>query len=223
MFTGIIEEPGLVREVSKNVDGARIEIECVRVLEGARIGDSTAVNGVCLTVVEIRDGAFIADVSDETLKRTTLGSLAPASRVNLERPVTLSTRLGGHIVQGHVDGVGELLSIEPSGEGFVLEIGFPQNLSRYIVEKGSISVDGISLTVASVGVGAVGETFTVAIIPHTWTATNLSSLKTGAGVNLEVDIIAKYVERMMTSHQEPSNVEEKTETLTLERLKALGY
>jgi len=223
MFTGIIEELGSVRQISKNADGARIDIACARVLEGARIGDSTAVNGVCLTLVEINDGVFSADVSEETLKRTTLGSLTPGSRINLERPLTPSARLGGHIVQGHVDGVGELFAIERSGEGFTLSIGFPENLGRYVVEKGSITVDGISLTVASLGAGAGEQVFTVAIIPHTWSATNLSSLSPGAGVNLEVDIIAKYVERMMAYEDKRSDPDDKGGTLTIERLKALGY
>lgn len=223
MFTGIIEELGSVRQISKNADGARIDIACKRVVEDARIGDSTAVNGVCLTLVEINDGFFGADVSEETLRRTTLGSLTPGSKVNLERPLTPSARIGGHIVQGHVDGVGELLQVEPSGDGFTLSISFPENLGRYIVEKGSITVDGISLTVASLGAGAGEELFTVAIIPHTWSVTNLSSLGSGAGVNLEVDIIAKYVERMMGYEEKRSGPHDKGGTLTIERLKALGY
>lgn len=223
MFTGIIEELGSVRSVSHSPEGSRIEIVCRRVLDGARAGDSTAVNGVCLTLVEISSDSFAADVSHETLSRTTLGTLAVGSSANLERPLTPSTRLGGHIVQGHVDGVGELLDVEPSGDGFVLSFALPENLGRYIVEKGSVAVDGISLTVASVGSNAGIDTFTVAIIPHTWSATNLCSLAKGTGVNIEVDIIAKYVERMMSRDQDRSNPDQTSAPLTLERLKALGY
>lgn len=196
MFTGIIEEVGRIERVAHVVDGARIEIGAERVLEGARIGDSIAVNGVCLTVVALGDGFFAADVSAETLKRTSLKAASAGTPVNLERPLMLSSRLGGHIVQGHVDATGELRDVRAAGEGWVVRVGFPPGLGRYIVEKGSIAVDGISLTVAALA----EEWFEIAIIPHTWRATNLSALERGAPVNLEVDMIAKYVERLLAPH-----------------------
>jgi len=214
MFTGIIEELGTLRKVTAARDGARLEVAAQVVLAGARIGDSIAVNGVCLTVVEKRADQFAADVSAETLRRTSLKQARVGSRVNLERPLTPASRLGGHIVQGHVDGMGEFLEAQPVGEGYNVRIGFPPELGRYIVEKGSIAVDGISLTVA-----ALGENwFEIAIIPHTWRVTNLSTLKRGEAVNLEVDILAKYVERLLEARTNESKGE-----LTLEKLQELGY
>ena len=216
MFTGIIEELGAVKEISRADSGARIEIACRRVLEDASQGQSIAVNGVCLTVVTIGTESFAADVSSETLRRTSLGSLASGDPVNLERPLTPSARFGGHIVQGHVDGTGQLAGSreDDRGAGYIVTIRFGAELGRYIVEKGSIAVDGISLTVASLG----DDSFDVAVIPHTWRVTNLSSLTTGSPVNLEVDIIAKYVERLL-AHDTPV----RAEGLTLEKLKDLGY
>ena len=162
-----------------------------------RNGDSIAVNGVCLTAVDATANSFGADLSQETLDRSTLGALRTGSRVNLERAVTPSTRLGGHIVQGHVDGRGEFISADESGDFWTVRIGFPDEISRYLVYKGSIAVEGISLTIA-----ALGETyFDVAIIPKTWELTNLSTLKPGDAVNLEADVIAKYVERMMEARR----------------------
>ena len=213
MFTGIIEETGTIRKITTAADSARVEIAARAVLEGSRIGDSIAVNGACLTVVEISGQSFCADVSAETLRRTSLRQMRAGTRVNLERPLMPSSRLGGHIVQGHVDGTGEFLEARPEGNGYVVRIGFPAQLARYIVEKGSITVDGISLTVA-----ALGETwFEIAVIPHTWQVTNLSALKRGDAVNLEVDIIARYVERMMQSRLNEAG------GLTLEKLQELGY
>ncbi|MGH9842451.1 MAG: riboflavin synthase [Blastocatellia bacterium] len=213
MFTGIIEELGTIRKITSARDGARLEVSARTVLAGARLGDSIAVNGVCLTVVEQGADWFAADVSAETLRRTSLKQAHVGSKVNLERPLTPSTRLGGHIVQGHVDGTGEFLEARAAGEGFVVRIGFPPELACYIVEKGSIAVDGISLTVAALS----DAWFEIAIIPHTWRATNLAALERGAAVNLEVDVIAKYVERMMQAH---TNRKDK---LTLEKLAELGY
>ncbi len=213
MFTGIIEETGTIRKITTATDRARVEIAARVVLEGSGIGDSIAVNGVCLTVVEISGQSFCADVSAETLRRTSLRRMRAGTRVNLERPLRPASRLGGHLVQGHVDGAGELLEARPEGNGQVVRIGFPAPLARYIVEKGSITVDGISLTVA-----ALGETwFEIAVIPHTWQVTNLSALKRGDAVNLEVDIIARYVERLMQSRLTQSG------GLTLEKLQELGY
>jgi len=193
MFTGIVEEVGTLRRITVVERGARLEVAAGEILEEARPGDSIAVNGVCLTVVDTGAGWFASDVSAETLQRTSLKQASVGTRVNLELPVTPVSRLGGHIVQGHVDGTGELVEIQPSGEGYTVRIGFPPELGRYIVEKGSIAVDGISLTIAALG----DEWFEIAIIPHTWRATNLSTLELGAAVNLEVDLIAKYVERLM--------------------------
>jgi riboflavin synthase len=156
-------------------------------------GDSIAVNGVCLTAVDVASDSFAADVSPETLDKTTLGGLVSGSRVNLERAVTLSTRLGGHMVQGHVDTRGVFISAVAEGDFWTVRIGFPADLSRYFVYKGSVAVEGISLTIAALA----DDFFEIAVIPKTWELTNLSTLKPGDDVNLEVDIIAKYVERMM--------------------------
>jgi riboflavin synthase len=210
MFTGIVEEVGTIRRLTKNTNGARLTVAAQTILSDARLGDSIAVNGVCLTVVETSADTFAADLSAETLQRTSLKQAAVGTRVNLERALLPTTRLGGHIMQGHVDATGQFIHAHPMGEGWTVRIGFPTALARYIVEKGSIAVDGISLTVA-----ALGEAwFEIAVIPHTWRMTNLSSLRSGDTVNLEVDIIAKYVERMMQTKPEP---------LSLEKLAALGY
>jgi riboflavin synthase len=186
MFTGIVEELGSV--VSR--DGSRLRIAARTVLDGAGIGDSTAVNGCCLTVVafDAAEGWWDADVSDETYARTNLGSLQPGDPVNLERPVRLEDRLGGHLVQGHVDAVGEIVAPVPD-----LQVRMPADLLRYVVEKGSITVDGISLTV----VKPLDDGFTVAVIPHTAAVTTLGSKGPGSKVNLEVDVIAKYAERLL--------------------------
>ncbi|MBK8314958.1 MAG: riboflavin synthase [Acidobacteria bacterium] len=200
MFTGIIEELGTIRRMTSSPKGARVEVTAGTILSDARLGDSIAVNGVCLTVVDQGPDWFAADVSEETLRRTSLKQMRIGTRVNLERPLTPASRLGGHIVQGHVDGIGEFVEARPSGEGWVVRVRFPKDLGRYIVEKGSIAVDGISLTVASLG----DDYFEIAIIPHTWKMTNLGSLDRGAAVNLEVDVIAKYVERMMQAHTSES-------------------
>ena len=194
MFTGIIEELGKVRTVEKRGENARIVIEAHLVTDGTNNGDSIAVNGVCLTALDVQADSFAADVSHETLIRSTIGILEPDSAVNLERSVTPATRLGGHIVQGHVDTRGEFLSVEDLGESWTVRIGYPPELGRYLVFKGSIAVEGISLTIAALS----QESFEVAIIPKTWEVTNLSELRPGDPVNLEVDIIAKYVERLLT-------------------------
>jgi riboflavin synthase len=193
LFTGIIEELGKVRSVDERGENARIVIEAQHVVHGTNQGDSIAVNGVCLTALDITSDSFAADVSKETLRRSTLGTLKPGTRVNLERSVTAETRLGGHIVQGHVDGRGELLGIEDHGESWTVRFGYPPEIARYLVFKGSIAVEGISLTIA----GLTDVYFEVAIIPKTWEVTNLSQLKVGDPVNLEVDVIGKYVERLL--------------------------
>jgi riboflavin synthase len=193
MFTGIIEELGSVRSIEERGENARILISARVVTEGTNHGDSIAVNGVCLTALDIHPDSFAADVSRETLQRSTLGSLKPGVPVNLERAVTPATRLGGHIVQGHVDGRGQFAGVEDHGESWTIRIVYPEELGRYLVFKGSVAVEGISLTIA----GLTGEYFEVAIIPKTWEVTNLSQLKPGDHVNLEVDVIAKYVERLL--------------------------
>ena len=197
MFTGIVEEKGRVRNIVSDGENARIVIEAAEVVSDTKTGDSISVNGVCLTALDITDDSFAADVSRETLSRSTLGSLQPGSPVNLERAVTPATRLGGHIVQGHVDGRGTFVSAVPSGDFWTVRIGFPTEFAKYLVYKGSVAVEGISLTVALLA----DDHFEIAVIPKTWELTNLSSLSPGDAVNLEADVIAKYVERMLASRQ----------------------
>lgn len=193
MFTGIIEELGTVRSIDMRGENARMVIGARVVTEGTNHGDSIAVNGVCLTALDIQPDSFAADVSRETLSRSTLGNLKTGTPVNLERAVTPATRLGGHIVQGHVDARGTFAAVEDHGESWTVRIAYPKEIGRYLVFKGSIAVEGISLTIAELR----DDHFEVAIIPKTWEVTNLSQLKPGDGVNLEVDVIAKYVERLL--------------------------
>lgn len=193
MFTGIVEELGEVLAWEDLPDAARVTVLGPVVTSDAKHGDSIAVNGVCLTVVEAVDGAFTADVMRESLQRSSLGALTVGSRVNLERAVRLSDRLGGHLVQGHVDGTGEIVSRTPSEHWDVVRITLPADLDRYVVEKGSITVDGISLTVSHIGTGF----FEVSLIPTTLELTTLGSKAPGDLVNLEVDITAKYVEKLL--------------------------
>jgi riboflavin synthase len=195
MFTGIIEELGSVRSIEERGENARLVISARIVTEGTNHGDSISVNGVCLTALDIEPDSFAADVSRETLQRSTLGKLKPGAPVNLERAVTPATRLGGHIVQGHVDARGNLLGVEDHGESWTVRIAYPKEIGRYLVFKGSVAVEGISLTIA----GLTDEHFEVAIIPKTWEVTNLSHLKPGDAVNLEVDVIGKYVEKLVSS------------------------
>ena len=203
MFTGIIEELGRVREVEKRGDDARIVIEAQTVTEGSADGDSISVNGVCLTALDVKPGSFAADVSKETLSRSTLGSLVAGSPVNLERAVTPATRLGGHIVQGHVDARGKFLGAESHGESWTFRIAYPKEIARYLVFKGSVAVEGISLTIANL----TDDYFEIAVIPKTWEVTNFSQLKPGDAVNLEVDVIAKYVERILTTTSPSSTLQ----------------
>jgi riboflavin synthase len=193
LFTGIVEELGEVTAVEDLGDASRFTVRGPVVTEDAKHGDSIAVNGVCLTVVDLADGAFTADVMAETLERSCLGALAPGSRVNLERPMALGGRLGGHLVQGHVDGTGTVLERVPAEHWEIVKISLPPALARYVVEKGSVTVDGISLTV----VEAAAAHFTVSLIPTTLALTTLGIKQPGDPVNLEVDVIAKYVERML--------------------------
>src|SRR2546423_2403303 len=194
MFTGLVEELGTVRAIIGNETGARLEIEAATVLDDAVLGASIAVNGCCLTAVELGDGWWAADAVEETLRRTCLGALTAGDRVNLERPVRLSDRLRGHIVQGHVDGVGEIATRVDLADGSTrVVVTADGSVLRYVVEKGSIAVDGVSLTVS----GVDDDTFEFALIPHTATVTTLGIKGPGAAVNLEVDLVAKYVERLM--------------------------
>jgi len=194
MFTGIVEELGRVLAVTPNAGGARIEIAATAVLEDATIGASIAVNGCCLTVVELGNGRWSADAVVETLARTNLGDLRTGDPVNLERPVRLADRLGGHLVQGHVDATGTIVAREPQSDGSErFRFTAPADVLRYVVHKGSITVDGISLTVAAVD----DEWFEVAVIPHTLAVTTLGARAVGTRVNLEVDLVAKYVERLL--------------------------
>lgn len=202
MFTGIVEELGEVRELTDLGDSVRLTLRGPLVVDGARHGDSIAVNGVCLTVVATDNGTFTADVMRETLDRSALGALAPGAPVNLERPMRLDGRLGGHLVQGHVDGTGVIAERVPSQHWEVVRISLPGDLARYVVHKGSITVDGVSLTVASVGDGW----FTVSLIPTTLELTTLGRKQPGDPVNLEVDVVAKYVERLLAARS-PSTEE----------------
>ncbi|PWU48579.1 riboflavin synthase [Micromonospora globispora] len=194
MFTGIVEELGeVVRTTETGGDSALLAIRGPLVTSDARHGDSIAVNGVCLTVVDVDGGVFTADVMGETLRRSALGALRPGDPVNLERAAALGSRLGGHLVQGHVDGVGEVLSREPAPQWETVRFRLPAALSRYVVEKGSITIDGVSLTVAAVG----DDWFAVGLIPTTLKLTTLGAKGVGEPVNLEVDVLAKYVERLL--------------------------
>ena len=191
MFTGIIEEVGTI-----SVAGARMKVKCRTVLADTREGSSIAVNGVCLTAAQLEPEAFWCDLSPETLARTNLGALLEASRVNLERPAAVGDRLSGHIVQGHVDGTAEFVSLDALPDGnWWLKVRVPRALDRYMIHKGSVTLDGVSLTIAALENGLLG----VAIIPHTYANTILGSYRIGTTINVEVDLIGKYVEKFVTS------------------------
>mgnify|MGYP006278184327 CR=1 FL=1 len=199
MFTGIIEQRGRVIAITPLGDAARVEIGGSRVVADAKPGDSIAVNGVCLTVVDLTAESFTADVMQETLSRSSLGGLAPGSAVNLERAARLDSRIGGHLVQGHVDGTGRITAITPEEHWTIVRVSLPPELSRYVVEKGSITVDGVSLTVVDVD----DASFSVSLIPTTLAETTLGLASVGDTVNLEVDAIAKYVERLLEARRDP--------------------
>ena len=198
MFTGIVEELGAVESVEDQGDAIRLTVRASTVLEGTGLGDSIAVNGCCLTVTTRTDDTWTADVMQETLDKTSLHGVQPGDRVNLERAVTADKRLGGHIVQGHVDGVGEILARTPSEHWEVVEVSLPEHLARYLVDKGSITVDGVSLTV----VEAKDTSFTVSLIPETLARTTLGRRQVGDRVNLEADVLAKHVEKLLQSSTE---------------------
>ena len=196
MFTGIVEEVGRLRGLRRDNGSAVLDIDCTVVVSDARLGDSISVNGVCLTVTSLPErGGFTADLMGETLARTSLGAMSEGDAVNLERALAVGGRLGGHLVQGHVDGVGTVAAVEPQEHWTVLRVSLPVDLRRYLVAKGSITVDGTSLTVMEVGPAH----FAVGLIPHTMDATSLRDRRPGDPVNLEVDVIAKYVEQMLAT------------------------
>lgn len=217
MFTGIVEEIGSLKELSIGSGLGNIEIECNKVLEETKIGDSIAVNGVCLTVNKINSNSFVADIMGETLDRTNLGRLKDGDKVNLERALKVSDRLGGHIVSGHVDGKGQILSIDNKEDGTWFTISADKEILKYIILKGSIAIDGISLTVAYVD----NEVFKVSIIPHTLKNTILAQKIQGSYVNLENDIMGKYIEKFMIfSKTESENEKSK---ITLDFLRENGF
>ncbi len=216
MFTGIIEELGSVKSIRKGSASAMLCIEAPGVLADTRIGDSIATNGVCLTVTSNDGSCFAADVMHETLRRSSLGQLVAGSKVNLERAMALGDRFGGHIVSGHIDGTGKIVRIERDDNAFWYSISAPQNILRLVIEKGSIAIDGISLTVAA----AEPDSFKVSVIPHTRAVTNLGSKKAGDTVNLENDVIGKYVEALMRAQEHKAN---EPSGLSLDYLAANGF
>jgi riboflavin synthase len=221
MFTGLIEETGAIRSVRTAGRSLHLTVGARTVLEGSRIGDSIAVNGVCLTVVRFDSDSFTADVMPETYEKTNLKDLPPGAPVNLERTMALGDRFGGHIVQGHVDGVGTILALDREEIAIWVTVGAPPEVLQYIVSKGSIAIDGISLTVVDVG----EDRFRVSLIPHTAAVTNVVRRKPGDRVNLEVDILAKYVERLLAGRRPDTGPvgSERRGGLTAEFLKENGY
>lgn len=197
MFTGIIEEVGHIRQIG----GGQLAIDCQKVVGDVALGDSIAVNGVCLTVTSFDKNHFTADVMPETVRRTSLAELKKGSPVNLERALTLASRLGGHIVSGHIDGTGEIVAFQEEGNAILMKIAAGPELLRYIVEKGSVALDGISLTVAAV----TNKDFMVSLIPHTREVTNLGSKKAGSTINIETDVLGKYVEKMLAGSEGQKN------------------
>ncbi|MBR2430465.1 riboflavin synthase [bacterium] len=202
MFTGIIEELGKIQGVNVGVNSGKLTVECETVLVGTKFGDSIALNGVCLTVVDISKNYFIADVSPETIKVTSLSELKIGDVVNLERAMPADGRFGGHIVSGHVDGLARFIEAKKNGDFYDLKIELNSNQSKYVVKKGSISINGISLTVASI----VENTITIAVIPHTYENTNLKFLKRNDFVNIEVDMMARYIEKFLSSSDNKSRI-----------------
>ena len=213
MFTGIVEELGRVTSIAQRGEGSRLTIGCKTVLQDSEPGSSILVNGVCLTATDLEADSFSADVAPETLSRTNLGGLSAGAKVNLERPLSPGGRLGGHIVQGHIDATGEFLSLDAVGDGdWWLTVRFPEELGPYVVFKGSIAIDGISLTIAALE----ADTMSVTIVPHTYRNTTLATYSPGARLNLESDIIAKYVANLIGKLERPSG-------LTVDKLKNMGY
>lgn len=204
MFTGIVEEIGKIKEFQRLSKGARISVECKQVLTGTKIGDSIAINGCCQTVTSLGPDYFTADVSEETLKVTNFSLLKKGVNVNLERALTPTSRMGGHIVQGHIDCTGKFLGEEKLAEFYNLTFEIPQNELKYLVKKGSVAINGVSLTVAELN----GNTVKVAVIPHTWENTTLKDLSNGEFVNIETDILGRYVENFLSASNNKSKINE---------------
>ncbi len=219
MFTGLVEEVGTLQGLQTGPKTCILTIGCRKVLEGTEIGDSIMTNGVCLTVTSLGGTYFTADVMNETLARSDLGDLRPGSPVNLERAMPADGRFGGHIVSGHIDGTGTILSIREDANAVWFTVGADKALLDYVVEKGSIAMDGISLTVAAV----TDQSFSVSLIPHTRAVTNLASKKVGDPLNLETDIIGKYVEKFVSLRQDRAAEPEKSSGLTMEFLQQNGF
>lgn len=217
MFTGIIEEVGRVGRLAVSASGGTLEVEAHKVIDRLAVGSSIAINGVCLTVTARTEKSFTSDLSEETVKRTSFSVLKPGRVVNLELPLTPTTPLGGHIVQGHVDGTGKFRALEPAGEGWWLRVHVPETLTRYLAEKGSVAIDGISLTVAAMA----GTELAVAIIPYTFENTNLRTLEPGEPVNLECDVLAKYVEKLLEERIAARRAP--AAAITLARLREEGF
>lgn len=207
MFTGIIEETGVISAIIKSGKSAKLRIKCLKVLEETAIGDSIAVNGVCLTAVKIGSDFYEADLSFETLEKSSLRDATAGWEVNLERALTLNTRLGGHLVQGHVDCVATVASVTRKGDTCILKVNYPRLFDKYVAEKGSITLDGISLTVTNV----VNCSFQVAVIPHTFENTNLKHKKPGSAINMETDQIAKYLEKLLKNDKDDIKLKALTE------------
>ncbi|MBC7186522.1 MAG: riboflavin synthase [Calditrichaeota bacterium] len=211
MFTGLVEEVGTVVAVKRTASGMGLTVSCREVLPGLQVGDSIAVDGVCLTVTALLGAAFSVDVVAETLARTTIGSFSPGRRVNLERARRAEDRLGGHLVQGHVDGVAKIVRLSERGEGRVLWVALPEELRPFVVPKGSVAVDGVSLTVARI----VQDAVEIWLVPHTLAKTTLRQKRVGDSVNLEVDVLAKYVARVLSG--------DGRDALSMEKLREWGY
>ena len=218
MFTGIVEELGTIKSIQRGAKSAKLVLNASKVVSDAKIGDSIAINGVCLTVTEFTSAGFSADVMDETLAKSNLGALKPGEKVNLERALRLSDRLGGHLVSGHIDGVGTIKSQETVDIAVLTEIGAPPEVLKYVIQKGSVAIDGISLTV----VDLTKDSFKVSLIPHTAKITSLGYKRMGDKVNLEGDIVGKYIERMMGFRNDKIN-DQKNESIDLDFLAKHGF
>ena len=219
MFTGIVEEMGTVRRLNQSQNRCELELSAAKVLEGTQIGDSIAVNGVCLTVIRMDKDHFTADVMPETLRRSNLGQLKTGSKVNLERAMAADGRFGGHIVAGHIDGTGTIRSMQPEGNAVLVTISAAPELLRYVVEKGSIAIDGISLTVNDCG----PDFLEVNVIPETWRATTVAEWAPGTRINMETDVIGKYVRHMVAPHLGLASEEAKAGKLSVEFLRENGF
>ncbi|RMD51149.1 MAG: riboflavin synthase [Ignavibacteria bacterium] len=212
MFTGIIEEIGKIKKISPIPGGKRLSIFCESILDDLKVDDSVSVNGICLTAVNVGENYFDVEAVGETLTKTTINNFREGTHVNLERALKANSRLGGHFVMGHVNGIGKLTKVIPRGDAYLLEFSLPANLMKYCIDEGSIAINGISLTIAK----AYRASVAISIIPHTWQNTVLRYLKTGDTVNVEVDMLAKYLERLISYNKQNSE-------FTIERLKEEGF